>query len=76
MDEVHIEPVNERLQEVDTCRVFDAAVFLAELEGVDGIELEIIRAGALLHDIKKFGAHAEYSYTRDDHQFTVRELID
>jgi hypothetical protein len=59
-----------------TCRVFDAAVFLAELEGVDGIELEIIRAGALLHDIKKFGAHAEYSYTRDDHPFLVRELID
>ena len=59
-----------------TCRVFDAAIFIAEIEGVDGIQLDIIKAGTMLHDIKKFGAHAEYSYTRDDHPFLVRELVD
>jgi hypothetical protein len=59
-----------------TCRVFDAAVFIAELENIDGIELDIIMAGALLHDSKKFGDRAQYSYTRDDHPFLVRALVD
>jgi 23S rRNA maturation-related 3'-5' exoribonuclease YhaM len=59
-----------------TCRVFDAAVFISEIYGIDGIQLDILMAGSLLHDIKKFGKHAEYNYTRDEHPFLVRELID
>jgi len=59
-----------------TCRVFDAAVFISELYGVSNIQLDIIMAGALIHDIKKFGDHAQYSYTRDEHPFLVRELVD
>jgi len=59
-----------------TCRVFDAAVFIAEIEGVDGTGLDILKASSLMHDIKKFGKNAEYNYTRDEHPFLVRELVD